>query len=508
MKKLNNKSVKLAGLVIACATISACEQNFDDPIADNNADYHNGSADFSNYVSIGDSLTAGYADNALYLNGQLNSFPNVLAQQFSKVGGGEFTQPLMDDNLGGLLFAGNESPAFANRYVFDSATKTPGPIEGTPVTEVTNVLTGTFTNMGVPGAKSFHLLSNTLATPSGLFTDPPSANPYFVRFASSATATIIGDAVAQQPSFFTLWVGNNDVLSYATTGGTGVDQTGSAVDPGDYGSDDITNPVVFAQVYTALVATITTGNTDAKGVLVNIPDVKTIPFFKTVPHNPLPLDLATATALNTTAYATYNTALADALSAEAIDQAEHDDRQILFSAALNNAVVIEDEDLTSIPGLPSIRQATADDLLVLTASSKIGALVDVNADPTDPASLRWGITQALEDGDVLIKSEQDKVEIARTAFNATIETAATNNDNLVLFDVAALMNELSTSVNFGTGVITAEYVKGGGFSLDGVHMTARGYTVISNRIIDTINTGFEANIPPVNPGEYSTIFLK
>ncbi len=47
--------------------------------------YTNGEADFSNYVALGNSLTAGYADNALYITGQENSYPNILAQQFAKV---------------------------------------------------------------------------------------------------------------------------------------------------------------------------------------------------------------------------------------------------------------------------------------------------------------------------------------------------------------------------------------------------------------------------------------
>ena len=67
-----------------------------------------GSADFSKYVAVGNSLTAGFSDNALFKAGQQNSYPNILAQQFAEVGGGEFKIPYLgDDNLGGLLFAGN-----------------------------------------------------------------------------------------------------------------------------------------------------------------------------------------------------------------------------------------------------------------------------------------------------------------------------------------------------------------------------------------------------------------
>ena len=40
-----------------------------------------GSANFSRYIAIGNSLTAGFADGGLYLSGQINSFPNILAGQ-------------------------------------------------------------------------------------------------------------------------------------------------------------------------------------------------------------------------------------------------------------------------------------------------------------------------------------------------------------------------------------------------------------------------------------------
>src|SRR6056297_3359888 len=85
----------------------ACEPEFKDSVEDNEV-YSVGEADFSNYVALGNSLTAGYADNALYVQGQENSYPNILAGQFELVEGGDFTQPLMADNLGGLKLNGTQ----------------------------------------------------------------------------------------------------------------------------------------------------------------------------------------------------------------------------------------------------------------------------------------------------------------------------------------------------------------------------------------------------------------
>ena len=69
---------------------------------------------------------------------------------------------------------------------------------------------------------------------------------------------------------------------------------------------------------------------------MNIPDVKSIPFFTTVPYNAIPLDQATADTLNQ-AYSAYNAAIqnpAFGLSADEIAK-----RTISFSAG-QNAIVI------------------------------------------------------------------------------------------------------------------------------------------------------------------------
>lgn len=168
-------------------------------------------------------------------------------------------------------------------------------------------------------------------------------------------------------------------------------------------------------------------------------------------------------------------------------------------------MVILDEDLTPIgPPETNMRQATASDLIILPTSSKIGT----EDTPGDPTTV-WGLGKALEDGDVLIPSEIAAIDAARTDYNATIKATADADANLVLFDAAALMTQLSESgINYGTGSITADFATGGGFSLDGVHPTARGYAVIANSVIDAINSGFNANVHKVDPATFPTVFLK
>jgi lysophospholipase L1-like esterase len=510
MIAMTNQIFKLAGVVFTCAVVAACSADVENPPPLNSGEASAGDADFTQFVSIGDSLTAGYADGALYLLGQQNSFPAMLAQQFLQVGGGAFVQPVLkndleagiDGNLGALL-VGGISGEIESRYVLNTETQSPERLEGTPTDDVIGTgLNGmAFNNMGVPGAKSFHLFAPGYGNPANL--NSGAANPYYVRFAVDTTGAglWINDVIAQAPSFYTLWLGNNDVLAYATSGGTGVDQTGSGNPVTAYGPDDITDPGQFNSLMVTTLTALEATNPAVQGVLINIPDVSTIPFFTTVPYNAVPLDQATADQLNA-AYAAYNAGLEAAVAGSVITEEEAAQRLISFAEG-QNAVVILDEDLTPI-GAPNMRQATASDLVLLPVSSKIGT----EATPGDPTTV-WGLGMPLEDADVLIPSEIQAIDTARTAYNDAIKTLADASENRLYLDAAALMTELSESgINYGNGSITADFATGGGFSLDGVHPTARGYAVIANAVVDTINSGFNANVYKVDPATYPTVFLK
>jgi hypothetical protein len=44
-----------------------------------------GVANFSKYVALGNSLTSGYSDGALFIEGQKVSYTNIMAEQFKTV---------------------------------------------------------------------------------------------------------------------------------------------------------------------------------------------------------------------------------------------------------------------------------------------------------------------------------------------------------------------------------------------------------------------------------------
>ena len=431
--------------------------------------------DFSNYVSVGASFTSGYTDGALFIAAQESSFPNILAGKF----GTDFTQPLMNDNIGGMVFG--PAVVVEPRLYFNGAG--PARLDATPTTQFGQVISGPFNNMGIPGAKSFHL-----GVPGY-----GALNPYFGRMASSPGATVLGDALAQSPTFFTLSeIGGNDVLGYATSGGAGVDQTGN-FNPATYGGNDITDPNVFASVFSDMTNALTANG--AKGVVGNVPYVTSLPYFTTVPHNPIPLDAGTAGALNA-GYAPYNGGLLVAQSYAMIDAAEVAKRTINFVEG-QNAVVIVDEDLTDLSalGIPSYRQATANDLLVLTSSSFIGTL----ADPSDPTSVN-GVGVPLANQWVLTDTEQAKVKTATDAYNMTIEAVAAANPNLALVDLFGFLQEASTGIQFDEYVMNTSLVMGGLVSLDGVHLTGRGYALMANKILAAMDAEFGSNFTTATGG--------
>jgi|APLak6261664116_1056043.scaffolds.fasta_scaffold04935_1 hypothetical protein len=469
-------------LLLVSLTFVACNSSDDavsDPNSTDGTPLTAGSADFSKYVALGDSFAAGYSDGALFKAGQENAYPNILATQFALVGGGDFTTPFMEDNIGGFSSGGFQVPGLGPRLYFNVATSTPLPVSGISATDISTHLTGSFNNMGIPGAKATHLG----------FSGYAAANPYFGRFASSASATVIGDALAQNPTFFSLWIGGNDVLGYATSGGDG--------------SSPITPPTTFDVVYNGMIAQLSAGG--RKGVIANIPYVSTLPYFTTVPYNPVPLDAPTVALLNgSSGYGLYNGGLQYAYANGYISAAELAQRTVTFHVGSDNAVVIVDSYLTDLSALniPSYRPATANDLIVLPARAFIGTLVNSN-----PYQVN-GVSVPLADKWVLSKDEINEVQTATMAYNATIEAAAAaHSETIAVVDAKSIMNDLATGGIIGNGyTMTATYVTGNTFSLDGIHPSPKGYALIANKFLEAINEKFGSNFKGVNLGGYRVLF--
>jgi len=223
--------------------------------------------DFTRYVALGDSLTAGFANNGLADCYQLHSFPAVLA---THAGAPSFEMPLISPpgippvvrlaSLAGgvpeLVPDGNPADAFPYNATY------PAP----------------YNNLGVPGANLYNLLFTTgdINNLLGGNTDnamhdlilriPQVPNPVTGELMDF---TALVQAIALDPTFITLWIGQNDVLG-GVTSGTPID--GLTVTPAD----------VFATLYPQAVGALVQ-STSADIVLFTIPDVTEIAFMKTIP---------------------------------------------------------------------------------------------------------------------------------------------------------------------------------------------------------------------------------
>jgi lysophospholipase L1-like esterase len=493
-------------LLLASLSFVACDNN-DDDSAPVEIPITPGTASFTKYVALGDSFAAGYSDGALFKTAQETSYVNILAGQLMPAGGVAITTPFMVDNTGGFSNGGVQLPQFATRLYFDPKTKSPKNVTGISGTAITTHLTGQFSNMGVPGAKSYHLIAPGYGNLAGVFASPATASPYFSRFSSSPTTTVLADALAQSPTFFSLFIGGNDVLGFATTGGDG--------------TDPITPTATFDFAYNTLVTNLTAKG--AKGVVANLPYITTLPHFTTVPYNPLTASVLGLgnVAAGEAAIAALNAQLYGPLK-QALTAFNAGDRINLLSTTAANPLLISDESLPNLSAqltaafTPSLgaakaavygqvfgqaRQATKADLVLLTTQSAI-------AQPSGyPAPLdKFGVTFPLLDKHILVPSEIAAVKTATDAYNVIIAGIA-ESKGLAFVDAKSAMTQLSTTgVRFGNFQMTSSFATGGAFSLDGVHPTPRGYAFIANLFVDAINTKFGATLRTVDLSQYQTLF--
>lgn len=503
---------KYFSALIGAFAIGACTYDF--PVQEPPT---TGQTDFAKMVSIGNSLTAGFMDNALYTAGQTNSYPAIIARQAAILGGGSFTQPTVN-SANGCSNPTGATPCSQGRLILrNPLSPAPAPTTGDvrALEAFSAVPKNQLNNWGVPGVT----LQTALIPQTGGPISPlnPAFNPYYARIASNpGTSTLVGDAAASLANggtFFTFWLGNNDVLGYAT---------GGASNPAI-----LTSQADFQTRFNAALNAILNAKADAEGAVANIPNVTSIPFFTTVPVNPVPLDAATTNVLNSN-FAGYNTTL-DAFKGApfSLPAAEMDGRRIRFTAGPGNRVVITDEtardlgplwDQLVLAGLlPAAaraalepyrraRQAVATtstvqgDLIVLPAASFIGTTVGGNP------LLVNGVSVPLADNWVLLPSEQTEVQNAVTGFNNTIKAAVdAQPTRLVLVDVNKAFADVRAGIvtingSSFTASITPPF---GGFSLDGVHPNQRGYGYIANLFIQGINAKWKAKIPLCNPNDFS-----
>jgi lysophospholipase L1-like esterase len=199
---------------------------------------------FRSYVALGDSLTAGISSGSLVEAHQANSYPALIARQAAVAA---FEQPTVSD------------PGIPPQLVLVRLTPVPviAPKADEPGAPTNVDLGPPYNNLGVPGATSIDLLTRT--SDDGGFHD-------LVLRRRGTTA--LEQGLSLQPSFVTLWIGNNDVLGAAVRG-RAVD--GVTLTPVD----------TFRATYDAIVQALRAAAVPV--VAANLPDVTSIPFVTTIP---------------------------------------------------------------------------------------------------------------------------------------------------------------------------------------------------------------------------------
>jgi hypothetical protein len=197
---------------------------------------------FDRYVSVGNSITAGFQSGGINDSTQLQSYAVLLSRQM----GTPFFVPLMNK-------AGCPPPiisVFSNPPIRVG----PPPLNGCALRETQPVPPPYLNNVAVPGAYAYSILDNF---------NTPLAHPNALTTFFLGGYTQMGMLKNVDPTFVTVWIGNNDVLTAATAGGD---------------TTLITDTLAFKASYRTMLDSIATTSVRG-GVLIGVANVTLIPFF-------------------------------------------------------------------------------------------------------------------------------------------------------------------------------------------------------------------------------------
>ncbi len=456
------------------------------------------------YVALGNSLTAGYQSGAVVASEVQYAYPTLMAKQMGlSFGDGA-------DQYQYLQYPDNGGIGSRNRITSFDATGTPQFAFVSLSTAPSNVaLARPYNNLGIPGAllRDMNPPSNDPLYPSRFApaTGNPLYNPFFgavLRSPATLGRTCVDQAVRLNPNLVSIFIGNNDVLGYASSGGTaGTNFATQALMPG--ATPAPTETIVFTAQFNALMDSCVRRMPNAKFIVGNLPDVMAAPYFTTVGPQ---LRAGLIATLN-------NPAVVPAALAGLIK---------LALPNFPNGIPIRS---SAVPG--GIKPLAAGDLFVLTSPAGVTAYVQsliagigalapqIQANPAMAATIIGAalIQNPMPNGLVLDEAEQAVARKSVTEFNQAIAAAVAKysaNNQAVLFNANAIVEDVRAngypfqgqSTVPGTTTVIGnrlrfDFVSGGFFSLDGVHPSSRGYGAVANEMLKVLNKTYGANIPLV-----------
>ena len=394
-----------------------------------------GSANFTNFVALGDSYGAGFESGSLNERHQPWSWPAVVARQV----GYEFcpagqTTPTPTCFAQPLVSFPGIGPELQLTAIVPTASIVPAAGLGTPL------MTGLqrpYNNLSIPGATVGALLTLTGA-------EPPSAGEAtavtMARFILRGQGTAVAQAVKLHPSFIALWIGGNDYLNVMFSGNPAT----------------ITSAADFKTRYEAVLDTLIAGAPDAGMVVGNLP-TGIPPYLRLVA--PYLINPATG------------------------QPVELGGQRIYF--------IVKNADGTETPIAP-------DTLIPFQTREKLaqGYGLPAALKLVPPFSALPHVGEALSPNDVITSAELQAVITRVGEYNAAINAAAAAR-NIPVADVAGLFNRVISPAGLKLGpiTVTGAPVTGGFFSFDFFHLTDLGYLLMGNEFIKAINAGYDTEIP-------------
>ena len=259
--------------------------------------------------------------------------------------------------------------------------------------------------------------------------------------ASSTSASVIGDALNSTPTFFSLYVGLDEVMTYAKAGGK---------------NTTLLTESQFQALYSPIIDQVT--SVSNQGIVSTLPDVTKMPYFNTIPYDGLNLDEANAASLN----AIYN--------------------PIGLSFVVGkNAFVIQDPSA----GTFGVRQMVPGEKIVLSV-------------PLDSVKCnKMGSVFPFRDEFVLTLDEVNSIKNNTELYNNYI-TAKAAEKNIALVETDDFYASLTSGIVFNGIGLNPNFVSGGAYSLDGINLNPRGNALLANEFIKAINAKYKSNIPTVD----------
>ncbi|GAA4050176.1 hypothetical protein GCM10022409_41190 [Hymenobacter glaciei] len=435
--------------------LTACAPNQDTPTPSTGFDT-------SRYVAVGDSYTAGLSNGGLTRASQEYSYPNLLAQQFSRANANAtFTQPYLEPGTGSGYLSLVDLPAsglpVVRRIAGQAVLRTVINPNACGGPDTMRLLTRSATantvpqNLGVPGLlltqiETAGLGNATNATPSGAF------NPYFERLlpvTDSRTYLQTVSTASASATFFTYFMGLDNLLPYLRSGGEcGI----------------VSAAVLNANARKILAVLAANGR---PGIIARLPALTNLPLLR----------LGRGLALQSRLQATFG------------DTAR---------------VYINDNGF--------VQAITNDDYVLATVLPRLGLRTPVVVNGTT-LQLPYGrdSRNPVRDADVIDKTELARINLAVNGHNTDLETVATiykmpiGLDNKRTLDAnAAFPNFVGETILVNGVTYSAEPVRGNFFSLDYYSLTPRGNALLANAFIQAINTAYRANIPAIEANKLPT----